>query len=553
MAGFVQAVALDLDGTLTTAGVIGVNVLAAIDECRDRGVVIVLVTGRIWSELEHDFPGLVKHLDAVVCENGAVLRLNGEVHPLAPAVDRALVDALRSRDIGFRTGEVILAGSGGDSVEVIQEIGRLGLDHQVVANRNELMVLPAGVSKGTGLRAALDELQISSHNVIAIGDAENDLSMLETAEIGVAVGNAIDSVRQHADLVLDAEGGEAVAAFLRGPLIDGASVVHPGRRALRIGVTPDGTVVSVPGAQATVLILGGSGSGKSHLAGLLLERWIGAGYTVLAIDPEGDYSSLGRLHRTVVVDAAAPSSLQRVFDVLRGRHWSVVLDLSTLAAERAGSYLEQVAAGVESIRAQHGLPHWILIDEAQVPLGESGPVTELFRPSAGGYCYVTYRPEALCSAVSVTIDLTLTALGADRSRPGEHSVALGQATGQAQVSFQVDPRVTEHVRHRHKYLTIPLLAHHQFVFRDEAGRPIDTAATVEQFADQLSSAPDRSIQHHVERGDFSRWAVSALQDRELSALVSGAENEFNARLEVDLARLRAQLLSHLRQRYLNSP
>lgn len=172
-----------------------------------------------------------------------------------------------------------------------------------------------------------------------------------------------------------------------------------------------------------------------------------------------------------------PERADGVLEVLQARHWSVVLDLSALKPERSKAYLEAVAAGVESIRARHGLPHWILVDEAQGPLGEFGAVTELHRPSEAGYCYVTYRPEVLCSAGCATVDLTLTALGADRSMPEGRSVALYRATGQAETSFQVDPRATEHVRHRHKYLTIPLPAHHQFVFTDETGQPIDTAAS----------------------------------------------------------------------------
>jgi hydroxymethylpyrimidine pyrophosphatase-like HAD family hydrolase len=46
MAGFVQAVAVDLDGTLTRDGVLSQDVLAAIDERRDTGVSLVVVTGR---------------------------------------------------------------------------------------------------------------------------------------------------------------------------------------------------------------------------------------------------------------------------------------------------------------------------------------------------------------------------------------------------------------------------------------------------------------------------------------------------------------------------
>jgi hydroxymethylpyrimidine pyrophosphatase-like HAD family hydrolase len=40
------------------------------------------------------------------------------------------------------------------------------------------MVLPSGVNKATGLMAALSELELSPHNVVAIGDAENDLPFL---------------------------------------------------------------------------------------------------------------------------------------------------------------------------------------------------------------------------------------------------------------------------------------------------------------------------------------------------------------------------------------
>ena len=66
--------------------------------------------------------------------------------------------------------------------------------------RGELMILPSGVSKGTGVHHALGTLGISPHSAIGLGDAENDLSLLSTCELGVAVGNAVDSLRAHADL-----------------------------------------------------------------------------------------------------------------------------------------------------------------------------------------------------------------------------------------------------------------------------------------------------------------------------------------------------------------
>lgn len=144
------------------------------------------------------------------------------------------------------------------------------------------MVLPAGVSKATGLLAALIELGISPHNTLAVGDAENDLALLEAAEVGVAVANAVPSLRAHADLVLEGTDGAGVAALLSGPIRTGERPVRPARRRVTIGRFADGTPATVPGAQANVLLCGETGAGKSHLAGLLVERWIAAGDVVLA-------------------------------------------------------------------------------------------------------------------------------------------------------------------------------------------------------------------------------------------------------------------------------
>jgi HAD superfamily hydrolase (TIGR01484 family) len=54
------------------------------------------------------------------------------------------------------------------------------------------MILPPGVNKATGLHQALKQLKFSMHNVVAIGDAENDNAMLQAAECSVAVANALD-------------------------------------------------------------------------------------------------------------------------------------------------------------------------------------------------------------------------------------------------------------------------------------------------------------------------------------------------------------------------
>lgn len=63
-----------------------------------------------------------------------------------------------------------------------------------------LEVLPQGGSKGAGVQVLLDRLGVPPGEVMALGDAENDIGMLELAGFGVAMGNAppsVQAVAQH--------------------------------------------------------------------------------------------------------------------------------------------------------------------------------------------------------------------------------------------------------------------------------------------------------------------------------------------------------------------
>lgn len=113
--------------------------------------------------------------------------------------------------------------------DALSEIHRLGHDCHLVYNRGELMVAPAGTTKGTGLLVALADLGISPHSTIGIGDAENNHALLDHCEIGVAVANAVAPIKNAADIVLDEPDGEGIAGFLAGPVLDGTQLVRPRR------------------------------------------------------------------------------------------------------------------------------------------------------------------------------------------------------------------------------------------------------------------------------------------------------------------------------------
>ncbi|MGO9693647.1 MAG: HAD-IIB family hydrolase, partial [Mycobacterium sp.] len=301
---FFKLVAVDFDGTLTSGGKLASEALEAIDQARRNGLAIVLVTGRVGAEMLAEFPQIANHFDALVLKNGAVIVIDGQTHALAPPVDRDVDDAPANRGVPYRRGEVLVAVDGEHAAAVVEVIAELGMDYQIIRNRAALMVLPAGVTKGTGLEALLAKMNLSPHNTVAVGDAENDLSLLGVAEIGAAVADAVSSVRRFADVDLDEPDGAGVAALLTLPYLSGAERWCPPRRWVDIGAFDDGTPTRLPGSQGRILVTGPAASGKSYLVGLMAKRWILAGYCVLVIDPEGDHVQLQQVDQVEVVEGS---------------------------------------------------------------------------------------------------------------------------------------------------------------------------------------------------------------------------------------------------------
>ena len=91
----------------------------------------------------------------------------------------------------------------------------MGLNLRVIPNKRALMILPPGVDKASGLAAALAELGLSTGDAVGVGDAENDLAMLEACGVSAAVANALPEVKERVDLVTRAERGAGVSELIR--------------------------------------------------------------------------------------------------------------------------------------------------------------------------------------------------------------------------------------------------------------------------------------------------------------------------------------------------
>ncbi|MFR9071100.1 sugar-phosphatase [Paraclostridium tenue] len=70
------------------------------------------------------------------------------------------------------------------------------------------------VNKGSGLQALCNKLNIDPCEVIAVGDEENDRHMIEFAGLGVAMGNARDSIKEIANYITDSNDNHGVAKVI---------------------------------------------------------------------------------------------------------------------------------------------------------------------------------------------------------------------------------------------------------------------------------------------------------------------------------------------------
>lgn len=73
----------------------------------------------------------------------------------------------------------------------------------IFAEGTALEASPQNISKGSGLRELCNVLKISVDECVAIGDGFNDYEILQTAGVGVAMGNANDEIKKIADFVTD--------------------------------------------------------------------------------------------------------------------------------------------------------------------------------------------------------------------------------------------------------------------------------------------------------------------------------------------------------------
>lgn len=263
-----KLVALDIDGTLlawvegsgTTHEEVRPAVRVAVQRAHDAGAHVVLASGRSPHGMTNVADLLDLHDDGhdplwVVASNGAVvfryppLEIVDEVTFDARDAVRAVLTehpdalvAVEERGRGYRvnrhfpegelSGEMVITdveemiaepvsrviirdpeATAEDFIATAEKLGLHGTNY-VVGWTAWLDLSPVGVHKASGLAEVARHLGVDRTDVLAIGDGRNDLEMLRWAGRGVAMGQAVESVRAAADDVTATVHDDGVAVEL---------------------------------------------------------------------------------------------------------------------------------------------------------------------------------------------------------------------------------------------------------------------------------------------------------------------------------------------------
>jgi HAD superfamily hydrolase (TIGR01484 family) len=206
------ALASDYDGTLATNGVVDADTVEALRRLAATDRKLILVTGRQLEDVLRVFPD-APIFDRIVAENGAIAYEPAarRTRILAESPPQRFLEELRRRQVTpLYSGRVVVATVQPNAAIVGEVISELGLQLDIILNKEAVMVLPRGVDKASGLAAVLEELALSPREVVGIGDAENDQAFLKMCGCGIAVANALAALKERADHVTLGQAGAGV-------------------------------------------------------------------------------------------------------------------------------------------------------------------------------------------------------------------------------------------------------------------------------------------------------------------------------------------------------
>src|SRR3984957_11164043 len=531
---YISCLATDYDGTLAQDGVVDDATADALVAFRRSGRRLLLVTGRELPDLLRVFPR-IDLFDRVVAENGALLFEPATKKEAALALEPSpeLVETLRKKGVTpLSVGRSIVATWEPNEKLVLDAIREHGLELQIVFNKGAVMVLPPGVNKASGLKAALEDLGLSAHNVVSVGDAENDHAFLQASGYAVAVANALPAIKDEADLVTKGARGAGVAELIEAVIKTDVDAFHSSEthNSVEVGVGADGRPIVIRPHGGSALICGSSGGGKSTVATALLEQIVEGDYQVCVFDPEGDYAEF----RSAVVfgDAKAAPQPAEFVKLLERPGDSFVINMLAVPFEDRPALLSDFISAIANLRAKIGRPHWVLMDEAHHLLPAERDVS------------ATASLESLPPVILVTVDPAT--LAVDALRRVDDIFAVGDKAAEAIANLARAPEpprappskgeaifwrrgagdraqiMKPHApaekaeRHVRKYAEGALGEDKSFYFRGPSNALNLRAQNLTIFMQMADGVDDDTWLHHLQAHDYSPRVREAIKDDELA-------------------------------------
>ncbi len=388
--------ATGFDGTLARHGRCDARSISMLRALAASGRKLILVTSRELRDVLDVFPQ-ASLFDYLVAENGAVVHHPAarESQILAPAPSEMLVHELRRRQVEpLSVGSVAVTTSSEYRDTLAAIVQRLGLDCHLLDNGTTVAALPTGVSKASGIEHVLNELGLSAHNLVAVGDADNDIALFELAEHGVAVANASGPLKRAADRVTRAGHADGFVE-LASELLDTDLIGAPTRRRIVIGTRGAHHGVSVPPAACSILLAGPSASGKAVLCNNLLSQYLMQRYQCCIV---GSYAQrAAREHFERLTTCGDEHHVPKHADILAHLAQptqSVVVNLVAMRMPARAIFVEQLIDQLAASQARTGRPHVVVLDQAEEILNGAS-AARCARVKAMSIIYVSARPQVL--------------------------------------------------------------------------------------------------------------------------------------------------------------
>lgn len=538
-----QVLATDYDGTLATQGRVSAAVIEKLKELQATARKAILVTGREMPDLIDVFPEY-KIFDYIVAENGALIHetATGKETLLGPMPDVRFVQALQEKGVHpISVGKVIIATWEPHEQTVLDVIKASGIERQVIFNKGAVMILPAGINKGTGLKTLLHSLHLSLHNTVGVGDAENDSSLLQTSECAVAVNNALPALKSIADWVTDAGHGEGVSELIDQLIQNDLSPLNEKlrRHYLELGKEGADQPFVISPYRSGILLSGVSGGGKTTFTISIVESLVSKGYQFCLIDPEGDYPTLP--DSVILGSGSSIPTIEEIKDILKDPTQNlVVCTLSIPLADRP-SFLARLMPVLLDLRHRYSHPHWILLDEAHHLLPPAGGTSDWLPDNFNNFILISTSPHALCPVILSKVGMLLT-IGDNPSYPFEQFCErLGLpvpegipylAEDEICVWERDDPRPPYAVkfrlpqqlqqRHKKKYAAGDM-GDNSFVFTGRDHQLSLRATNLILFMHMAEGVDTDTWLFHLHRHDYTKWFGGSVHDEELVHVSEEAE------------------------------